>query len=134
MPNPLADILTREQMKRLDQLGLQFDAPFSITTPKVADQLELTQDQHEQIGQIIQQSVPRPQGDRQGPGGGQGDRQGPPQGGQGQRPPQMNWADMQAKKATATRAVLAVLTNEQKQTWRQLTGTPFTAWEEPKRR
>lgn len=90
---------------------LQFDAPMTILDPRNGEQLNLTEDQREQIQQIIQQQMPRPE--------------------RGSEPPA--WAEQMRKKAAATRAALAVLSGEQRQTWNQLTGVAFTNWEEPRR-
>lgn len=98
-------------MNRLKQLMTQFDAPMTIVDPRNGERLQLTEDQLDQIHQIIQSQLPRPERGSEQPA----------------------WAEQMRKKASATRAALAVLTAEQKQIWSQMTGVAFTAWEEPRR-
>lgn len=95
-------------MRRLKQLVLQYDAPMSMSKPDVAEQLNLTDSQLEQIADIIQTAMPRPT--------------------EGQRP---EWAAVQRAKATALTQVKQLLTTEQKQTWTTLTGAAFTNWVAP---
>jgi hypothetical protein len=157
---PLAEILNETQMKRLQQLAIQFDAPMTLLDPRTGRQLNLSEQQREQISQIIRENGLEPPRPPQPPMGGQGGEGRPPmppngQGGPGAGPggqgggrppmgqggapgrmpngPQMNFAEMQAKKAKAFNAAWNVLTAEQKSKWNELTGARFTAWEEPKR-
>lgn len=130
-------ILDKKQTDRLNQLAIQFDAPMTMVDPRNAGKLDLSDDQIQQIHEVIAEKMPRPQGGpggqpgQPGPGGQRG--QGAQGGGQPGMPPQGNWKDMMAKKAEATKAVMAILTSDQKATWAKMTGKAFTAWEEPKR-
>jgi hypothetical protein len=163
MPMPFADILNEGQQKRLTQLMLQFDAPMTLLDPRHGEALNLSEDQRQEIGQIIQEMMPRPPMGQGGPGFGgpggppQGGQRGPGQGGQGQggqgqggqgqfgqgqggqnrqggqMPEPPKWSEMQAKKAAAMKAALKQLSDTQRQTWSRLTGPEFTKWEEPKR-
>lgn len=108
---PLAKILSAEQMARLKQLGLQFEAPMSFLQPDVAKQLGLDEDQRQQIDAIIREHMRPPQ---------QG----------GQRP---DWKTMMANKASAFKEAFAKLNDNAQQAWTRLTGKPFSNWEEPKR-
>ena len=45
----LADTLNAKQNKRLDQIYLQFTAPYQLTTAKVAKALNLTEDQQQKL-------------------------------------------------------------------------------------
>ncbi|MBS1724840.1 MAG: hypothetical protein JSS66_18005 [Armatimonadetes bacterium] len=74
--DPLAGILDGSQMKRLHQLQLQFDAPMTLLAQESAEKLDLSDEQRQDIDQIIRESGLRP------PMRGQGQFGGPPQGGQ----------------------------------------------------
>lgn len=108
--NPLAKILTPDQMGRLKQLGLQFEAPMSFLQPDVSDALGLDDSARQSIDQIVRKHMVPPQ--------------------QGQRP---DWKTMMANKAAAFKEAYATLSGEAKQAWSKLTGKAFTNWEEPKR-
>ena len=108
--NPLAKILNQNQLDRLKQLGLQFEAPMSFLQPDVAQALDLGDDQRQQIDSIVRNHMAPPQ--------------------QGQR---MDWKTMMANKAAAFKEAYATLSESSKQAWSKLTGKSFTAWEEPKR-
>lgn len=143
-PNPLAEILNENQMNRLNQLALQFDAPMSIMDRKSAQELVLTAAQKQELDTIIKNAFPRPQG---GPGGGgQGGPGGPGGNGGGQggpggsggngggqggpRPTPPTFAEMQAKKLAAFNLAWDVLTAVQKEKWNTMTGAKFTNWVE----
>ena len=110
--DPFKSILKPEQLGRLKQLALQFDAPMTMLDPRNGKELKLTQNQREEIDAIIREKLPRPERGAERP----------------------SWSDQQTRKSAATKAVMAILTATQKETWSQLTGTPFTAWEELRRR
>lgn len=88
--NMLAGILNEGQMKRLDQLAAQFDAPMTMLEPRHADRMELTEEQRQSLDKIIQEFMPRQQFGQGGPQGrpNQGGQGGPPQGGPGFGGPQ----------------------------------------------
>lgn len=96
-------------MNRLKQLGLQFDAPMTMMDRRMADELHLTQQQRQSIGEAIRTNNPPPQ--------------------QGQ--PRPTFAQMQARKLAAFNAAWAILTAEQKASWNQKVGPAFTNWVEP---
>lgn len=106
--DPLANILNQNQLKRLHQLTLQFNAPMSVMWRNVGPQLQLTEDQRHQIDEIIRTNVPPPNP---------------------QQPP--NWNEMQQAKAHAWELVRAVFTQAQAQKWNQLAGPAFTNWVQP---
>lgn len=109
-PSPLANILSQQQMNRLRQLGLQFDAPMTMLDPRHAGDLHLTPQQRQSINQAIHANNP------------------PPQPGQ-----HFTFAQMQARKLAAYNASWAILTPEQKGAWNQKVGVRFTNWVEPPR-
>lgn len=109
--NPLADILNEQQVKRLNELVLQWDAPMTMLDPRHGQALELTENQRQRIDQIIRENMPRPE--------------------PGTEPP--TFQQMLQRKRTAKEAAMQVLTNEQRQTWNRLTGAAFTNWVEPPR-
>lgn len=107
--NPLAKILNTDQMERLGQLALQYDAPMSMLRPDVARRIGLTDGERQQIDGVIRENLPRPE--------------------PGQRP---DWKEMQRRKAAALAQALAILDNDQKRAWSALIGVKFENWEEPK--
>ncbi len=136
MDKKIEAILNDSQFARYQQLSLQAQGARAILRPDVSEKLKLTEEQHDQIRQIMEAN--RPQGGPQGRGGqggppqqGQGGFQGgPPQGGQGgfgQRgqggPP--NFEEMEKKDAELNKKIMAVLTSSQKATWEKMLGKPF---------
>lgn len=106
--DPLAAILSQNQMKRLMQLTLQFNAPLCVMWRNVGEQLQLTPDQHREIDQIIRANIPPPNP---------------------QQPP--NWNEMQQAKAHAWELVRAQFTQAQIEKWGQLAGPAFNNWVQP---
>jgi hypothetical protein len=83
MNNPLNDILSQKQMKRLHQLELQFNAPMTLMQPELNREMKFTDDQRMEIDDIIKKAGLAMRGPGFG-GPGQGGPGGPPpQGGQG---------------------------------------------------
>jgi hypothetical protein len=110
----LAQILSADQMARFKQLNLQAQGPMIIGRPDIADKLELSQDQKDQIHQIMdaaQQNRPRPDG-------------GQPQ---NMRQQMKVWRDQTGQK------VLGVLTGAQRRAWEGMLGKPFKFPEPPQR-
>ena len=107
--SPLAGILNQQQMNRLRQLGLQFDAPMTIVDQRMANELNLTQQQRQSIHQAIQANNPPPQPNQ----------------------PRPTFAQMQQRKTAAFNAAWGILTQEQKDSWNQKVGARFTNWVEP---
>jgi hypothetical protein len=107
----LADVLKPEQMKRYRQIQLQQLGLMAFTEPEVQSKLKLTDDQVGQIRRINADSQSQRRELSQGGGGG-GNRE-----------------EMQKKEATLGKEgmdkALAVLSADQKQAWKDMTGEPF---------
>jgi hypothetical protein len=108
----LAEILNADQMKRYNQLRLQRQGISAVAEKPVADELKLTDDQRTKIQEIMSAQMAEMQSLRQSGGGG---------------------GDFSAlrEKMTAMRKqtddkIAAVLTDEQKSKWKEMTGAPFT--------
>jgi hypothetical protein len=106
----LDGILKPDQIKRLKQIELQQRGEQALTDSEVQSQLKLTSDQKEKIKTIAADAAAERRELFQ-PGGG-----GDPQ-------------EAQKKMATLRKATMerisAVLTADQKQTWKEMTGQPF---------
>jgi Spy/CpxP family protein refolding chaperone len=106
----LADVLKPEQMKRYRQIQLQQLGLRAFTEPEVQSKLKLTDDQVGQIRRINADSQSQRRELSQGGGGG-------------------NREEMQKKEATLGKEsmdkALAVLSADQKQAWKDMTGEPF---------
>jgi len=110
-----AGILTPAQMRRLRQIALQVQqrGPHGFRDPQIVDALKLTTKQREQVRKIQDEAgiammgfwMPGPPG----------------HGGPGPPPKRFDdpWKGTQEK-------VLALLTDDQKTAWKELTGEPFT--------
>ena len=97
-------VLTPAQMARLGQIALQARGPAAFRDPDVVDRLRLTPEQRDTIRGIEQETFgPRPGGSGLGP-----PKKGPESGSR----PGMDRA-------------LAVLTPEQRATWKEMTGDPY---------
>jgi len=118
MNKSLAEILKPAQMKRFQQVQLQQAGLGAFAMPRVQEALKLTDDQKSKI-----RTINESQGEsmREAFQGGQDDR-----------------AAMARKVAElrkqGTDKVLAVLTDEQKATWKELTGEPLEVRFEPRQR
>ncbi len=118
-------ILTPEQYERVEQLSLRSQGVRALGDEKVAAKLNLSADQQNQIGEILEsdnQSRRRGFGGRRGGGGDREERR---------RAREQQRAEMEQK-------LLAVLNAEQKQQWETMLGPPTTvvadAGEEDRRR
>ncbi len=110
----LAEVLDENQIKRYKQLVLQREGPMAASRKDVADALKLTEDQRKQIA-AIQQAVRQEMIDAfqsAGQGASPEDRQ-------------KMMAKFQENQAKAGEKVLALFTDAQKATWKELTGAPF---------
>ncbi len=123
----LAEILKPEQLTRFEQIRLQQSGAAAFLAPAVQEKLSLTDDQKSKIREAV--------GDRTRGGRGNGAGRGNG-GGRGNA----NAADREAalkKMADARKETmdktLAVLTDSQKQTWKDMTGEPFTVQIERRR-
>jgi hypothetical protein len=129
----LNDVLKPEQVKRLKQIELQQAGYNAFTRPDVQKALNLTDDQKGKINTIVEETSremrtllgagPGARGQGQGQGQrGQGQR------GQGQgqgRPGGENQEKVEALRKQTTEKVHAVLTDDQKSSWKEMTGEPF---------
>jgi Spy/CpxP family protein refolding chaperone len=106
----LADVLKPEQMNRYRQIQLQHLGLRALTEPEVQSKLKLTDDQVGQIRRLNADSQSQRREFSQGGGGG-------------------NRQEMQKKEATLDKEsmdkALAVLSADQKQAWKDMTGEPF---------
>jgi serine/threonine protein kinase len=117
-----ARILDATQQARLRQIDLQTKGPMAFRDPAVVAALKLTPEQQDRIKLIeadrmfmFRPDGPRPDGHR-GPGPGGAGPGGPPFGPK-KGPDQMRRPDMEP--------ILAVLTDDQRARWQELTGRPF---------
>lgn len=109
----IGEILKPEQIKRLKQIELQQAGSQAFTRPEVEENLKLTAEQKDKIKTISDDAAKeRRELFQAGGGGGKG-------GGQANR------EKMAALTKQTTEKIQAVLTDEQKKTWQDLTGEPF---------
>jgi Spy/CpxP family protein refolding chaperone len=108
----LAAILNADQMKRYDQLRLQRTGMSALAEKEVADQLSLTADQRTKVQEIMQAQAVEMRSLFQGGGGG-GDREA------------MRAKMEEMRKQTDTK-LAALLTDDQKNKWKEMVGAPFT--------
>ncbi len=107
----VADILNEDQMKRFHQLELQQEGPAALLHKDIADKLKLTDDQRKQIADIQQKSREDMRAALQG----------------------KNFRDLsdedrqklQEIRKTADEKMVAVLTDEQKDQWKDMQGEKF---------
>jgi hypothetical protein len=116
MDEAIKKILSPGQFKRYHQIDLQVDGPRAFMRPEVGEALGLTDDQRDQIEEMMQNSRPPQGGPGQGGPGGQGGRQGGP-GGPG--------GDMNKFADDLMKKILGVLTESQRSKYKEMTGSPF---------
>jgi len=104
----ISEILSADQVKRLNQIELQNSGPRAFTQEKVQKDLKLTDDQKDKIKTIADDLNQEMQGLR----GGGGDFQ-------------ENMKKMASMRKEAMEKITAVLTDDQKKTWKELTGEPY---------
>jgi len=117
-------ILSVEQLQRLGQVALQVQGTGAFRQPDVVAALRLTAPQKEQIGGFERDVFFHPPGDHHGepgPGGPPGDRHGEPGRGGPRKDPQ----EIARRATEAMDKSLAVLTEDQRRRWREMTGEPF---------
>jgi serine/threonine protein kinase len=101
-------VLAPSQRQRLRQIALQAQGPGAFREADLADALKLTPDQRDRIGRIEAETCfIAPEG--RGAGGPAGDQR----------------KGREAKLQAASKRIQDVLTLEQRQRWRELTGEPF---------
>ncbi|HEV3445526.1 MAG TPA: hypothetical protein VG099_12840 [Gemmataceae bacterium] len=104
----ISEILSADQVKRLNQIELQVSGPRAFSQEKVQKDLKLTDDQKDKIKTIADDLNQEVQGLR----GGGGDFQ-------------ENQKKMAAMRKEAMEKITAVLTDDQKKSWKELTGEPY---------
>lgn len=120
MHKSLAKILKDDQVKRFDQVELQLRYAQAFSDPKVQEKLKLTADQKAKIRAANEEANAQRREIMQG--GAQGDREA------------MMKKMTDLNKETMTKAA-AVLNDDQKATWKEMVGAPFTGYRpEPPRR
>lgn len=150
MDRELRKILDESQYKRYKEISLQVQGAPALGRPDVAAKVGLSDDQVDQIHDLLEANRPQ----RIGPGrpnGGKGfggpqpprgegglDRTPPPLQGEAGRdgPGKQDFEkmreEMKAKRAEMEKKILAILTSSQKKTWEGMLGKPFKL-EEPRR-
>jgi hypothetical protein len=104
----VSDILKPEQIKRLQQIELQQAGVMAFNQPEVQKALNLTDEQKQKIKTIGEDFVKEQRELRQ-PGGN----------------PQETQQKMAALRKQTTDKVQSLLTEDQKKSWKELTGEPF---------
>jgi Spy/CpxP family protein refolding chaperone len=126
----LGTVLKPEQVKRLKQIDIQAAGARAFSMPDVQSALKLTADQKDKIKDVEQSAAKEGRdlreeyglgfGGRGGKGGGKGKRT---------RPDPEKMKEFQKKSEAinkdTTSKVMAVLTDDQKKEWKELTGKPF---------
>jgi hypothetical protein len=113
-------ILTGTQRERLKQIAIQDRGLFAFKEPEIVKSLELTVEQRRAIRDIEREMFGPPPGPRHGPGRGPGAGPGDPR-----------WRPPNLRRQESVPKALALLTDDQVRRWRDLTGEPFTNFEEP---
>jgi hypothetical protein len=112
----LAEILKPEQVKRFHQIQTQTAGANAFATPRVVEALKLTDDQKAKIQTINQETMESMRGLRDEF---QNDREGA-------------MKKMAEIRKSATEKAVALLTADQKSTWKDLTGEPYEVKFEPR--
>lgn len=113
-PNPemekrIKEILNESQYKRYQEIGLQQQGAMALTRPEIAEKVRLTENQREQVRQILEQNRPQMR---------------PPQEGERRDPAQMR-TEMEKNREALNAKIAAVLSGEQKAVWQSMLGRPF---------
>jgi hypothetical protein len=112
----LAEILKPDQVKRFHQIQTQTAGANAFATPRVAEALKLTDDQKAKVQTINQETMESMRGLREEF---QNDREGA-------------MKKMAEIRKSATDKAVALLTADQKATWKDLTGDPYEVKFEPR--
>jgi hypothetical protein len=116
----LGSILKPEQLKRLKQIELQTQGARAFTNAEVQKSLKLNNDQIEKIKTINDDARAEMQSLFSSGGGGRGNP--------------ANFEKMQAMRKETLTKIENVLTDEQKKTWKDMTGDPFQLQMQPRQR
>jgi Spy/CpxP family protein refolding chaperone len=103
------EILNGTQYARYQELTLQFRGPSAILSPETSEKLGVTEAQREKIRAALESMRPGP----------------PPEMGAERPDPEQMFKEMEKKRADADKAILAVLTSEQRSKWETMLGKPF---------
>jgi Spy/CpxP family protein refolding chaperone len=107
----VAAVLKPEQLARLEQIQLQQQGVRALAEPSVAEKLGLNEEQTSKIGEIIEaeraeiRTIMEAAGDAENPS--------------------EAFGKVGEVRSNTTEKVTAVLTDEQKSTWKEMTGEPF---------
>jgi len=112
----MGQILKPEQVKRFEQLQLQQSGAGAFSSPRVQEELKLTDDQQSKLREINEESG---RAMRDAFQDSQSDREGA----------MKKFAELRKQ---ATEKAVGVLTDEQKKTWKEMTGEPFEVVFEPR--
>jgi len=121
------DILKPDQLKRLKEIELQQAGTQAFARPDVEKALKLTSDQKDKIKTISEDAAKEIRASFGGGGGG----------GAGAANPQAFQAareKMNTVRKESLERVLAVLNDDQKTSWKEMTGKPFEVTFQPRRR
>jgi len=99
----IKQILTPQQYRRYQELSLQMQGPVGVMRPEVLQKLQVTDDQRQQILQILESNMP-------------------PRPTEGQRP---DPAEMRKHREEVMKKVLGVLNSSQQDQWKSMLGKPF---------
>lgn len=107
----IKEILNDSQYKRYQEIGLQQQGGLALMRQDIADKVNLSKNQRDQIRQILDDNRQNMR---------------PPQGGEGERPdPEKMRAQMEKNREALNAKIVAVLSGDQKATWQSMLGKPF---------
>jgi len=112
-----AAFLKPEQVKRLTEIELQQRGARALTDAAIAKKLGITEDQTAKVRTILADQMSEMQEIRQAAG----------------NDFQSMMPKIQALTAETNKKVMALLTDDQKKTWKEMTGEPFTIVQQPGR-
>jgi len=112
-----AAFLKPEQVKRLTEIELQQRGARALTDAAIAKKLGVTEDQTAKVRTILADQMSEMQEIRQAAG----------------NDFQSMMPKIQALTAETNKKVMALLTDDQKKTWKEMTGEPFTIVQQPGR-
>lgn len=113
----MGGILKPEQVKRFEQIQLQQSGAGAFSSPRVQEGLKLTDDQKTKLGEITEESG---RSMREAFQGSQSDREGA----------MKKFVELRKQ---ATEKAVGLLTDDQKKSWKEMTGEPFEIVYEPRR-